>query len=178
MSTTSPATSQQPPAVEAVIKSRHPLRNVHTEVVERISSLDRLALWITVRVGSMGFFLCIFGWTAIWLSWNLLAPSAWEFDPPMAFVFWLFISNVIQILLMPLIMVGQNLQSRHGEVRAENDLEVNVRAEREIEAILRHLEYQNTILIAMVQKLGIDVQVNRPTEDQLENLAFDASAEA
>ena len=50
---------------------------------------------------------------------------------------------------MPLIMVGQNLQSRHGEVRAENDLEVNVRAEREIEAILRHLEYQNTMLIAM-----------------------------
>jgi uncharacterized membrane protein len=56
-------------------------------------------------------------------------------------------------------MVGQNLQSRHGEVRAENDLEVNVRAEREIEAILRHLEYQNTMLIAMVQKLGIEVQV-------------------
>ena len=77
----------------------------------------------------------------------------------MAFVFWLFISNVIQILLMPLIMVGQNLQSRHGEVRSENDLEVNIRAEREIEAILRHLEYQNTMLIAMVQKLGVDVQM-------------------
>jgi len=107
----------------------------------------------------MGFFLTIFGWTAIWLSWNLLAPAAWQFDPPMAFVFWLFISNVIQILLMPLIMVGQNLQSRHGEARAENDLEVNVRAEREIEAILRHLEYQNTLLIAMVQKLGVQVRV-------------------
>jgi uncharacterized membrane protein len=60
---------------------------------------------------------------------------------------------------MPLIMVGQNLQSRHGEVRAENDLEVNVRAEREIEAILRHLEYQNTMLIAMVQKLAVEVQM-------------------
>src|SRR5580692_5869832 len=48
------------------------------------------------------------------------------------------------------------LQSRHGEARAEHDLDVNVRAEREIEVILRHLENQNTMLIAMVQKLGIE----------------------
>jgi uncharacterized membrane protein len=163
MSTTSPA-SLQPPSVEAVIKRRNPLRDERKEVLNRISPLDRLALWITIRVGSMAFFLTIFGWTVGWLGWNVLAPAAWQFDPPMAFVFWLFISNVIQILLMPLIMVGQNLQSSHGEVRAENDLEVNVRAEREIEAVLRHLEYQNTILIAMVHKLGIDVGLS--TEDR------------
>jgi uncharacterized membrane protein len=105
----------------------------------------------------MGFFLIIFGWTAIWLGWNLLAPAAWQFDPPMAFVFWLFISNVIQILLMPLIMVGQNVQGTHAELRAEHDLEVNVKAEHEIEVILRHLEYQNAILIAMLGKLGVSV---------------------
>jgi uncharacterized membrane protein len=57
---------------------------------------------------------------------------------------------------MPLIMVGQNLMGRHSEARAEQDLAVNVRAEEEIEVILRHLEYQNTMLIAMIQKLGID----------------------
>ena len=157
MSATSLTTPTQPPSLEEVIKRRRPLRNVHEEVLETFSPLDRLALWITVRVGSMGFFLVIFGWTVCWLGWNVLAPAAWQFDPPMAFVFWLFISNVIQILLMPLIMVGQNLLGRHAEVRAEHDLEVNVRAEQEIEVILRHLEYQNTMLIAMVQKLGIDL---------------------
>jgi|ERR1700722_12103524 uncharacterized membrane protein len=152
MSTMSP----QPPSVDSLIKRRRPLRNVHREALQTRSRLDQLALWITVRVGSMAFFLCILGWTACWLGWNLLAPAAWQFDPPMAFVFWLFISNVIQILLMPLIMVGQNLLGCHAEVRAEHDLEVNVRAEQEIEVILRHLEYQNTMLIAMVQKLGIE----------------------
>lgn len=157
MNTTSPASLFQPPSADAVVKRRRPLRNIHKDVLETITPLDRVALWITVHVGSMGFFLSIFGWTACWLSWNLLAPSAWQFDPPMAFVFWLFISNVIQILLMPLIMVGQNLLGRHNEVRAEHDLDVNVRAEQEIEVILRHLEYQNTLLIAMLQKLGIDV---------------------
>ena len=71
---------------------------------------------------------------------------------------WLFISNCIQILLMPLIMVGQNLQSRHSEARAEHDLEINIKAEQEIETVLGHLEYQNKILIAMLEKLGVDVQ--------------------
>jgi uncharacterized membrane protein len=157
MSSTSPATLLPPPSAEEVIKRRRPLKNVHKQVLQTFSPLDRLALWITVRVGSMGFFLAVFGWTIVWLGWNVLAPPAWQFDPPMAFVFWLFISNVIQILLMPLIMVGQNLMARHGEVRADHDLDVNVRAEREVEVILRHLEYQNTLLIAMVQKLGSDV---------------------
>ena len=122
MSATSPAIPPSPPSMADVLKHRRPLRNVHREVLEHISALDRLALWITIHVGSMGFFLTIFGWTVCWLGWNVLAPPALQFDPPMAFVFWLFISNVIQILLMPLIMVGQNLQSRHGEARAENDL--------------------------------------------------------
>jgi uncharacterized membrane protein len=40
-------------------------------------------------------------------------------------------------------------------VRAEHDLEVNVKAEQEIEVVLQHLEYQNAILIAMVEKLGV-----------------------
>jgi len=56
---------------------------------------------------------------------------------------------------MPLIMVGQNVQGRHSEIRADHDLEVNVKAEAEIEVILEHLEFQNKILIAMVEKLGV-----------------------
>ncbi|MGH6971434.1 MAG: DUF1003 domain-containing protein, partial [Caulobacteraceae bacterium] len=59
---------------------------------------------------------------------------------------------------MPLIMVGQNLQGAHAEARAEHDLDVNVKAEKEIELILQHLEYQNEILKSMVDKLGVDVR--------------------
>ena len=155
--------SLTPPRIGDVTKQRHPLRNVNQELANGLTRLDRLALWVTVRVGSMGFFLIILGWTVLWLGWNLLAPASLEFDPPMAFVFWLFISNVIQILLMPLIMVGQNIQARHAELRAEHDLEVNEKSEQEIEVILHHLEYQNSLLIAMVAKLGIDVSVHPGT---------------
>jgi uncharacterized membrane protein len=123
-----------------------------------VKPLDKLAVWITDHVGTIGFFLVIFVLTVLWLAWNLVVPKSLQFDPPMGFVFWLFISNVIQILLMPLIMLGQNIQGRHSERRAQHDLEVNVRAEEEIEVILNHLEYQNAILIAMVQKLGVNME--------------------
>jgi uncharacterized membrane protein len=149
---------QKPITLHEFRRRRRPLRNINVEMREKRSRLDRLALWITGHVGTMGFFLIILTWTLIWLGWNLLAPDQYKFDPPMGFVFWLFLSNLIQILLMPLIMVGQNLLGRHAEARAEHDLEINIKAEQEIEVILHHLEHQNEILITMLGKLGVDVR--------------------
>jgi len=150
------ADAAAPMSLADVRKRRKPLRDTHKEVRSRLSTLDRIALFITQHVGTMGFFLIILAWTVIWLGINFFSP--WKFDPPMGFVFYLFISNVIQILLMPLIMVGQNLQGMHSEARAEHDLEVNVKAEHEIEVVLQHLEYQNDLLLKMVEKLGLDVK--------------------
>jgi uncharacterized membrane protein len=133
-------------AIESVahLRREHPhVRNVNQEFRESFSPLERVALFITVHIGSFGFFLIILGWTILWLAWNTLGPSEGRFDPAPAFVLWLFISNMIQILLMPLIMVGQNLLSRHAEFRAESDFDVNVKAEKEIEAVLMHLEEQS-----------------------------------
>ena len=148
----------RPPSRQEVIRRRKALRNVHKEVVARVGPLDRLAVWITENVGTMGFFILVCAWTILWLGWNFLAPARLQFDPPMGFVFWLFISNLLQLLLMPLIMVGQNIQGQHAEARAEHDLEINVKAEQEIEVILNHLEQQNDMLIAMLEKQGIKLE--------------------
>jgi uncharacterized membrane protein len=75
------------------------------------------------------------------------------FDPFPAFVLWLFISNMIQIFLMPLIMIGQNLQAQHSEIRAESDFQINTKAEQEIETILMHLENQNQLILQIMEKI-------------------------
>ncbi len=124
-------------------QNRKPIRNVNIEQRQKRTFLDRLAVWITNRVGTMGFFLLILVWTVGWLTWNTLAPSYLRFDPMPGFVLWLFISNLIQLLLLPLIMVGQNVQGRHSEARAEADFEINSKAEIEIQALLLLLEEQN-----------------------------------
>ena len=142
-----------PISLEEIKKLRKPLRNVNQVHEERLSRLDKFAVWITSNVGTVGFFIIILVWTIVWLGWNVMAPQEFQFDPFPAFVLWLFISNMIQIFLMPLIMIGQNLQGAHSEVRAEADFEVNTKAEREIEAIIIHLENQNEALSEILAKL-------------------------
>jgi uncharacterized membrane protein len=141
------------PSLAELKKRRTPIRNVNTEHKERLTRLERFAIWITDHVGTMGFFIIIFIWTFSWLIWNSFGPKSLRFDPFPSFVFWLFISNMIQIFLMPLIMIGQNLQGRHAEARAESDYEVNIKAERETEAILMHLEEQGRMLSEIAKKV-------------------------
>ena len=142
----------KPKTLDELKKLRKPLRNANIEHKNHLSLLDKLALWITNNVGTMGFFFIILIWTVIWLGWNWLVPERMRFDPYPGFVLWLFISNVIQIFLMPLIMIGQNLQSQHAETRAEADFEVNTKAEIEIETILMHLENQNKLMMEILEK--------------------------
>ena len=76
------------------------VRNVNQEFEESFSFLDRVAILVTDRVGTFGFFLIILVWTAGWLGWNITGPTEMRYDPGPAFVLWLFISNMLQILLM------------------------------------------------------------------------------
>jgi uncharacterized membrane protein len=145
--------NNNPQSLEDFKKMSDPVRNANIEHQQTLSRLDKMAVWITDNVGTMGFFIIIFIWTIGWLGWNTLAPAALRFDPYPAFVLWLFLSNMIQIFLMPLIMIGQNLQSAHAEIRAEVDFEINKKAELEIETILFHLENQNKLILQILQHL-------------------------
>jgi uncharacterized membrane protein len=138
-------------AHEELRKLRQPIQNVNIKHKESLSALEKIAVKVTDSVGTMGFFLIIFLWTLLWLGWNTLAPQSLRFDPFPAFVLWLFVSNMIQIFLMPLLMIGQNLQGRHAETRAESDFIVNVRAEKEIEVILMHLAHQNELILKILE---------------------------
>lgn len=140
---------------EQVLAEPQPVKNPNREHCDKLSPLELFALKITDKVGSPAFFLLILTWTVLWTGYNILAPHVGlkAFDPFPAFVAYLLISNVIQILLMPLIMVGQNLQSRHSELRAESDFEVNVKAEEEIKEILLRLEQHQAMMEQILKRL-------------------------
>jgi uncharacterized membrane protein len=119
----------------------------------RLSKLDRLALFITNKVGTMGFFFVIFTWTVCWLGWNIIGPKDLRFDPYPGFILWLFISNMLQIFLMPLLLIGQNLQGKAAEKRTEYDFEVDQKAENEIKLILEQLQKQEKELQEILKKI-------------------------
>jgi len=134
-------------------KLRKPVADVNVEHREHFTKVEYLALLVTEKIGTMGFFFLLTGWTVVWLGWNTIGPVEFRFDPYPAFVLWLFLSNFIQLVFLPIIMVGQNLQGRHAEARAQNDFNVNIKAEREIEAILLHLENQDELLEKILRHL-------------------------
>lgn len=142
-----------PPTLAELRVYRKSMRHTKVERQEGFSPLERLAVKITDGVGSIGFFFILALWTLSWLIWNLLGPLEWRFDPAPAFVIWLFTSNIIQLILLPLIMVGQNLEARFSEQRAQADLEINQKAEGEIEVIIAHLENQNELLLELIRKV-------------------------
>lgn len=138
--------SSKVPTLQEIKKRRHPIFNTNVEYRRRLRWIDRLALWVTDRVGTVGFFALILLWSGFWFFWNTFGPLGLRFDPFPAFVLWVFLSNTVQLLLLPLILIGQNLQGRHNETRAEADYEVNVKAELEVEVVLEHLEEQRMML--------------------------------
>ena len=49
-------------------------------------------------------------------------------------------------------MVGQNLQGKHAEIRAENDYEINLKAEKEIAELKKELTEIKGLLIKLSAK--------------------------
>jgi uncharacterized membrane protein len=76
----------------------------------------RIAAWITRRVGSMwAFYLAL----AIQLVWMGLAVVGVQRFDPYPFQFLLFLSSLIQLVLMLVIMVGQEVLGRAADRRSE-----------------------------------------------------------
>ena len=56
---------------------------------------------------------------------------------------------------MPLIMVGQNLQDRYGELVASPDFDISQRTEAEVDAILQHLTNQNALMLEILKRVQV-----------------------
>jgi uncharacterized membrane protein len=119
-----------------------PIPNTNEIHRSRLSRTDKIALFIVKRVGTMGFFY----FCAVLVTVPLF------FAPAIPVVQYIS-SGFLQLILLPLIMVGQNLQGRHAELRAEHDYQTNIKAEKEIEAILLHLEKQDETMLEILKRL-------------------------
>lgn len=116
---------------------------------------DKIALLLTTKVGSVRMlYLCL----SIMLTWILLNQvilKGHAFDP-YPYLFLLTCINLFQLLLMPLIMVGQNIQGRHAENRAQKIYEAISKNSADIERILKILSAQEERLGSLYNSLGCD----------------------
>ncbi len=108
------------------------IRNVNKEHGEKLSFLDRLALKITSAVGTM---YCAIFFTLIAL---ISLPDAIH-GGTATIISWIA-QTFLQLVLLSIIMVGQNLQSKHSELRADADYETNLEAKKDIEEVSKKLD--------------------------------------
>jgi uncharacterized membrane protein len=127
------------------IQERYVPQNVNKKHKEILKFQDRLALGITTGIGTMYavYFFAIF--MTGWMIWQTYFSSK-PFDP-FPFAFLLFLGNIVQLLLMPLIMVGQNIQGKHAEIRAEEEYNTTVSSYKDLERILKHLDAQDVEIL-------------------------------
>lgn len=130
--------------LEELKKLKKPV-NANVKHKENLTALDKTAVYITSVVGTM--------WCAI--AFTLLAlvslPDAVR-GGRATMIAWIA-QTFLQLVLLSVIMVGQNLQNKHSEARANANFDVNVKAELEVETILQHLENQNEKLEEISAKL-------------------------
>ena len=125
-----------PDNLTSYLKSRRAPVDVNLQHKSHLKLHDKVAVTVTAAIGSMYavyfFMIFVFGWM-------LLQGMANRPFDPFPFVFLIFITNIIQLLLMPLIMVSQNIQSRHAELRAEEEYQTTKTIHQDIETILTTL---------------------------------------
>jgi uncharacterized membrane protein len=138
-------------------------RRVTTAEVRGEGLNARIARAVTAAVGTMYAFYALALFMAGWILWQSWATSR-PFDP-YPFAFLLFLGNIVQLLLMPLIMVGQNVQSDHADARAEADYEVDMKNEQEVEKILqglREVDERTQEILRRLEALGSGGVAGRP----------------
>jgi len=143
---------------ETKVHERHVPKNVNAIHKSALGLQDKIALAITTAIGTMYavyFFAIAMG---AWMLWQgSLAHKPFD---PYPFAFLLFLGNIIQLLLMPLIMVGQNIQAKHSELRAEEEYNTTQSSYHDIEAILKHLDAQDQELLRQTKLLEEMVKKN------------------
>jgi uncharacterized membrane protein len=85
------------------------MRNINKEHRERLSTSEKLGLWVTKKIGTM---ICAYIFAVIGIISLVGAITSNAF---LAMTFGAVSSYFLQLVLLPIIMVGQNVQSRHAE---------------------------------------------------------------
>jgi hypothetical protein len=105
----------------------------------------RVAVLITKAVGSMW---CAYAFAALAL---ISLPSALSSHQPIVIVAWIA-QTFLQLVLLPIIIVGQNVQAAASDARAESDHETLLAIHTLTFEVHKIQEQQNTILNSLANR--------------------------
>lgn len=117
--------------VARFIANRRVSRNIVQEYERRAGIGERIADKVAQVGGSWTFIILFLACLGAWMAFNTVVLAKGAFDPYPYILLNLCLSCVAAIQA-PIIMMSQNRQGAIDRLRAQNDYEVNVKAELEI----------------------------------------------
>lgn len=127
-------------------------QNMNDEFRRKETLGDKIANKIASFGGSWGFISIFFIMLGLYVVVNsgILGFRAFDCYP---FIFLNLILACIAAISAPIIIMSQNRESKRYRLRAEQDYEVNVRAEQEIQDVQQHLHRMEGQINWLVQEL-------------------------
>jgi uncharacterized membrane protein len=131
---------------------RHPgVVNVNRAHAEQLTRGELIADGFAETMGSWSFIIVQSVLLAIWVGLNLAAYFRhWD---PYPFILLNLALSFQAAYAAPIIMMSQNRQAAKDRLMAEHDYEINLKAEEEVKAIMRHLEQQDEVMIDILRRL-------------------------
>jgi uncharacterized membrane protein len=129
------------------IRDRHPIDDAEKIHHGRLSRLDKIAVWLAKHTGEPRFFTLLACITTGWVLWNSVGPKPWRFDPLPGFPMLNGLSKVVQLCFLPLVLIGQNIESKKAKVRAEQARKAMLRDEEETQLVLEKLTRLEALLL-------------------------------
>jgi hypothetical protein len=143
----------------------------HKAELEASGVNTRIAVWLTKSVGTM--------WTAysfaVLAIIGLLAILGWLPALVALLVVWAS-QTFIQLVMLPILSVGQNVLGRHAELMAEEQFNTTMNTYHHIEEIMQHLSAQDAELLKHTKMLIHLLSSAGLTAEQLPDLQVNDAA--
>ena len=121
---------------------QHQPRNVNdVQKAEMQGFNTRLAVWLTRNVGTMA---CAYLFAVIGIAGLI---GAFTNNTTLVLIFGSISSYFLQLVLLPVILVGGNVLNRHQELQTEETFQTSQHSFHDIEQIMQHLTAQDAELL-------------------------------
>ncbi|HWR42119.1 DUF1003 domain-containing protein [Sporomusa sp.] len=147
------------PAARYIIKG-HLVRNVYHEFQEQQTRGQRVADYVARVVGSWPFIIWQSVMITIWIGFNTYLAYMKVFDPsyfntwdPYPFILLNLVLSFQAAYTGPVVMMSQNRQAEKDRLMAEQDYQINKKAEDEIKVIMAHLVHQDEFMNKLMSRL-------------------------
>jgi len=137
---------------------RHkPVININQVDAEKLTTGQRIADRLAAVMGSWPFIIVQSIILAFWITLNVAAYiNHWD---PYPFILLNLALSFQAAYAAPIIMMSQNRQAAKDRLMAEQDYEVNCKAEDELKSIMTHLEQQDEVMLDVLRRMEGQHQV-------------------